>query len=69
MFVHTVLVIVTGRYDPIMLNIERQLFLVWRVTITRLRRKAVVTHMIERGAQYLKGENLEVVWAEFSTLS
>jgi hypothetical protein len=22
----------------------------------------------ERGAQYLQGENLEVVWAEFSTL-
>jgi hypothetical protein len=25
--------------------------------------------MVHRGAQYLTGENLEVVWAEFSTLS
>jgi hypothetical protein len=25
--------------------------------------------MIQRGARYLTGENLEVVWAEFSTLS
>jgi hypothetical protein len=25
--------------------------------------------MIHRGARYLTGENLEVVWAEFSTLS
>jgi hypothetical protein len=25
--------------------------------------------MFERGARYLTGDNLEVVWAEFSTLS
>jgi hypothetical protein len=27
------------------------------------------TNQFERGARYLMGENLEVVWAEFSTLS
>jgi hypothetical protein len=60
-----VAIVVTGRYDPIMLNIERQLFLVWTVTIIRLRMKTVVAHMIDRGVRYLTGENLEVVWAEF----
>jgi hypothetical protein len=28
-----------------------------------------IVSMIFRGARYLTGENLEVVWAEFSTLS
>jgi hypothetical protein len=27
-----------------------------------------ITFMVQRGAQYLTGENLEVVWAEFSSL-
>jgi len=28
-----------------------------------------LSFVLVRGAQYLTGENLEVVWAEFSTLS
>ncbi len=31
--------------------------------------KAIGAHHIDRGAQNLTGENLKVVWAEFSTLS
>jgi hypothetical protein len=31
--------------------------------------KSFVFWEIERGARYLAGENLEVVWAEFPTLS
>jgi hypothetical protein len=32
-------------------------------------RKREMEHDIFRGAQYLLGENLKVVWAKFSTLS
>ncbi len=31
--------------------------------------KAAAKHHLLRGGRYLTGENLEVVWAEFSTLS
>jgi hypothetical protein len=36
---------------------------------TKVLEKILQQHQLRRGARYLTGENLEVVWAEFSALS